>query len=89
MQANQARQAAALKLRNATMAENGGGGGGDDEDEDDDDDDDDKRRRHGRRGGNRHKNKRSFHASSRHGKCATATGASVEHADEASGSHKR
>lgn len=67
------------------MAENGGV----DEDDGEDDDDDDKRRRYGRRGGNRHKNKRSFHANPRHGKCATATGASVEHAEEASGSHKR
>lgn len=73
-----------MKLRNAAMAENG-----EDESDDDDDDDDDKRRRYGRRGGNRHKNKRSSHNNPRHGKCATATGTSVEHSAEASGSHKR
>lgn len=44
-QLNQARQAAALALRNATMGKN------DDEDEDDEEEND--RRRHGRRGGNR------------------------------------
>lgn len=90
-QLNQARQAAALALRNATMVKN--------EDEDDEDDDDDgDRRRHGRRGGSRHKNaahKRNGHDNHHHNRNqriqqATKIAAGTNNdTEQASGSNKR
>lgn len=81
MQLNQARQAAALALRNATMVRN-------EEDEDDDDEENDRRRHHGRRGGNRHKNaahKRIGH----HNRTQTKINSANNDTEQASGSTKR
>lgn len=82
---NQARQAAALALRNATMVKN-------DEDEEDDDEENDRRRHHGRRGGNRHKNaphKRNGHHHNHRAQAAKISGNANNDADQASGSTKR
>ncbi|XP_031625431.1 E3 ubiquitin-protein ligase RNF25 [Contarinia nasturtii] len=83
-QMNQARQAAALALRNATMVKN--------DDEDDDDDEENDRRRHGygRRGGNRHKNaahKRNGHHHNH--RAQTKIAGTNNDAEQASGSTKR
>lgn len=80
IQANQARQAAALALRNATMIKHEG--------DDDDDEEDNSRRRHGRRGGNRHKR---HDYGKRHGKLSSTNNNmnNAEQAEQASGSNKR
>lgn len=84
MQLNQARQAAALALRNATMVKN------EDEDEDDEDDND-RRRHHGRRGGNRFKNSEKHRRNGHHHnqKAAAKIGGENNDSEQASGSNKR
>lgn len=81
MQLNQARQAAALALRNASMGNN--------EDADDDDEENDRRRHHGRRGGNRHKYSAHKRNSYHNQKATSKISSANNDIDEASGSNKR
>lgn len=81
MQLNQARQAAALALRNATMVK-------DDDEDENDEDENDRRRHYGRRGGNRHKNathKRNGH----HQRALAKVSGPNNDTEQASGSSKR
>lgn len=83
-QLNQARQAAALALRNATMVKN-------DDEEEEDDEENDRRRHHGRRGGNRHKNaphkRNGHHHNHRGAQTAKISGVQPNNdAEQASGS---